>query len=51
MFNLVDSVFQLPYEEKMKYDMGSTGGYFVYNAPDRSMWTKRERQTTANCTT
>jgi len=30
MFNLADSVFKLSYEEKMKYDMGTTGGYFGY---------------------
>lgn len=30
MFDLADSVFKLPYEEKMNYYMGSTGGYFGY---------------------
>jgi len=30
MFDLANTVFKLPYEEKMKYDMGTTGGYFGY---------------------
>ena len=30
MFDLANSVFKLSYEEKMKYDMGSTGDYFGY---------------------
>lgn len=30
MFDLASQVFQLPLEEKMKYDMGTTGKYFGY---------------------
>lgn len=30
MFDLANAVFKLPEEEKMKYDMGTTGGYFGY---------------------
>ena len=30
MFSLADSVFNLPLEEKMKYDIGSTGHYYGY---------------------
>jgi isopenicillin N synthase-like dioxygenase len=30
MFDLANSVFKLPHEEKMKYGMGSPGGYFGY---------------------
>lgn len=30
MFGLADQVFRLPSEEKDRYDMGTTGGYFGY---------------------
>jgi isopenicillin N synthase-like dioxygenase len=30
MFDLANEVFKLPQEEKDKYDMGTTGGYFGY---------------------
>jgi isopenicillin N synthase-like dioxygenase len=30
MFDLANDVFKLPQEEKDKYDMGTTGGYFGY---------------------
>lgn len=30
MFNLADGVFSLPLDEKMKYDMGTTGHYYGY---------------------
>lgn len=30
MFDLADEVFRLPLDEKMKYEMGSKGGYFGY---------------------
>ena len=30
MFNLADQVFKLPLEQKMKYDMGTTGNYYGY---------------------
>ncbi|KAH0840761.1 oxidoreductase, 2OG-Fe(II) oxygenase family [Fonsecaea pedrosoi] len=30
MFNLADSVFSLPLDEKLKYDMGTTGHYYGY---------------------
>lgn len=30
MFDLASTVFKLPTDEKMKYDMGTTGGYFGY---------------------
>jgi isopenicillin N synthase-like dioxygenase len=30
MFDLANRVFSLPLEEKMKYDMGTTGHYFGY---------------------
>jgi isopenicillin N synthase-like dioxygenase len=30
MFDLADIVFKLPQQEKMKYDMDTTGGYFGY---------------------
>lgn len=30
MFDLANETFRLPEEEKMKYEMGNTGGYFGY---------------------
>ncbi|OCT52474.1 oxidoreductase, 2OG-Fe(II) oxygenase family [Cladophialophora carrionii] len=30
MFNLADSVFSLPLDEKLEYDMGTTGHYYGY---------------------
>ncbi len=30
MFNLADAVFSLPLDEKLKYDMGTTGHYYGY---------------------
>lgn len=30
IFDLASQVFQLPLEERMKYDMGTTGKYFGY---------------------
>ena len=32
MFDLASSIFQLPMDEKIKYDMGTTGRYFGYKS-------------------
>ena len=39
MFGLADKVFDLPLNEKLKYDMGTTGHYFGYKSTLSSLYT------------
>ena len=46
MFALANKTFALPLEEKMKYEMGSTGGYFGYKMSGSTVVDERG---TADC--